>query len=71
MKRGSRLVTKQIVKYIVIILVGLLAIFFSKVMWALPDDVHIWGLVTVGVILFIGIVFDAWSTKDVLPFLKG
>ena len=70
-KMTSRsLIIKQSIKYFLIIVVFLTAIFLTRILWNLPSSFHLFGLIVGVVIISIAFVFDALTIKDAIPLLK-
>jgi len=70
MKPINKAVTKQLIKYFLIIIVALTGLFLGKIIWNLPKNMIYLGFGIGVVILIIALVFDALSVKDIIPILK-
>ena len=66
----NKLIWKQSVKYISIILVFLVGIIVYRLMWAIPQGAFYWFAGVVVLALTLLIIFDAMSVKDVIPIFK-
>lgn len=69
MKRAYRLLLKQSIKYFLLICLAMFGFFLWRILWNLPDGVMYSGLIISGSIIVIAFVFDALSTKDIIPIL--
>ena len=70
MKPINRAVTKQLVKYFLIIIVALTGLFLGKIIWNLPKNMIYWGFGIGATILIISLALDLLSIKDMIPILK-
>lgn len=67
MSKGRRILIKQVIKYFLIIVVSLTALFFGRIIWNLPDTFQYYGFAIGMGIIIISVIFDLISAKDMLP----
>lgn len=70
MKRGTKLLLKQGMKYFAIILVTIVSIIVGKLIWALDKKTQYLILLFAGIIFLVGFIFDLLSANDIIPILK-
>lgn len=71
MKRKTKLILKQSIKYLTILLVFSFGISLWRLMWTIPDGAFFWFVGVVVMALIVMGIFDAVSLKDILPIFKN
>ena len=66
-KKHSRLMKRQLLKYIMIIIIFIVGMFLYRILWELTIKTVYMGLIIFGSILVISVIFDWISMKDLLP----
>lgn len=70
-RRHKRLLVKQSLKYLVIVLIAILGMGLYRILWDIPNKAFYWAMGIIGSIIFILAVFDAISVRDILSIFKG